>query len=370
MSDRPALVPLANPLAMYESQRQAYDEALKRVLESGWYILGKEGEAFEREFAEFCQVKFCVGVANGTDAIALALRALGVGIGDEVITTSHSAVATACAIESTGAVPVFADIDPLTRCLSPESVESRITSKTKAIVPVHIYGHPADMSSLGEIAQKRGLRIVEDCAQAHGAKIGDRPVGGFGDIAAFSFYPTKNLGAFGDGGAVITSDEALFEKVSLLRQYGWKKRYVSEVQGGNSRLDELQASVLRVGLRVLPEKIARRREIAARYTKALSGSRVLAPKEVAGTCHAYHLYVVETEERERFMAFAESRGIGVGLHYPMAIHQQPAYVNYLREGQSLPETDRLYSRIVSLPMFPELLESEVSRVSEMLSEFR
>lgn len=364
MSD--PIVPVANPKAQYEAHAIEIKAAIERVLESGWYILGSEVSQFEREFAEFLGLPHAIGVANGTDALALALQAVGVAPGDEVLTVSHSAVATVAAIELIGAVPVFADIDPVRRCLDPEALSGLVTARTKAIVPVHVYGQPADMGRLMEVARSHGLKVVEDCAQAHGALIGDRMVGTFGDAAAFSFYPTKNLGAVGDGGGVATADPKVAERVRWLREYGWKERYISFLAGGNSRLDELQAAILRVKLPHLERDNARRRAIAERYTASLPSS-LQPPTSVAGTTHAMHLYVVESLDRVALQAHLKARGVASAFHYPQAIHQQPAYLGRIMGGDRLPHTESLYHRLLSLPMYPELSEAQVETVCQALS---
>jgi len=362
-------VPVADPRAGFLAREVEIRAAIDGVLTGGRYILGDNVAAFESEFAAFVGTEHCVTVASGTDAITLALRAVGLEPGDEVITVSHSAVATVAAIELAGGVPVFADIDPVSRCMSPGSFESRITERTKAVVPVHIYGQPADMTRITEIARKHGLSIVEDCAQAHGARIGDAFVGTFGDAAAFSFYPTKNLGALGDGGAVTTRSDAVAGAVKLLREYGWRERYVSSIAGTNSRLDEIQSAVLRVNLRALAQKLDRRREIAAEYSRS-APLGIDTPASVAETTHAMHLYVVECDQREDLRAHLRVAGIATAIHYPLAIHAQPAYSERLRGADDLPHTEALYSRIVTLPLFPEMTDEQVGRVCHALKEWR
>lgn len=365
-----ALIPLANPLAQYRTHEGAIRSAVERVLHGGHYILGPEVAAFEEEFAAWCGVVHCIGVASGTDALVLALKGCGVRAGDEAITVSQTAVATVAAIELAGAIPVFCDIDPVSRCLDPARIEALITPQTRAIVPVHLYGQPADMPAICAIADRHGLVVVEDCAQAHGAMIGDRKVGSFGDAAAFSFYPTKNLGAIGDGGAVVTSSADVAEQVVLLRQYGWRERYISALSGMNSRLDELQAAILRVKLPFLDADNQKRRLIAAAYSAAAVTECFRTPAMLAGTTHAMHLYVLECLcDREQVMAAAAAAGIGTGLHYPQPVHRQPAYSSYLRPGQQLPVTERLAASILSLPMYPEL-HVEVERIVQFLSDFR
>src|SRR5215813_7276453 len=290
----------SDPKANYLAHKREIDEAVRQTLDSGRYILGGQVGEFESEFAGYLGAEHCVGVANGTDALHLALRALGIGAGDVVITVAHTAVATVAAIEMAGALPVLVDIDPATFTISPEWVEDAIKSHRdqmhiKAIMPVHLYGHPADMRAICDTARRYDLKVVEDCAQAHGATIhsmGGLKVGVFGDAAAFSFYPTKNLGALGDGGAVVTNDPEVAGRVRLLREYGWRERYVSDIAGFNSRLDELQAAILRVKLRYLDAENARRREIARIYERILAGTEIGLPQCAAGAVHVYHQYVV------------------------------------------------------------------------------
>ncbi len=368
MSNNPVLV--ANPGAHTAAYRPEIDAAIKRVLDSGWYILGKEVEGFEKEFASYIGTQHCVGVANGTDAIAIILQAAGIGLGDEVITTSHSAVATTAAIEQVGATPVFADIDPETFTLDPVSVESRISSKTKALAPVHIYGHPVDIPAFQKIALEKDLFLLEDCAQAHGAKFKGNSIGRFGHAASYSFYPTKNLGAIGDGGGITTDVDTFAEEMKALRQYGWKERYVSSIGGVNSRLDELQAAILRVKLKGLHKDIARRQEIAARYNEALENQEsILAPKVKADYEHAYHLYVVLAEDRQKLEQHLKAESINSTYHYPLAIHQQSAYAQRIRGGDDLPVTEHVYKNVLSLPMYPELTEKEIARVCKALESF-
>jgi dTDP-4-amino-4,6-dideoxygalactose transaminase len=361
-------IQVANPHAQYLAYAAEIRDAIQRVLDGGHYVLGEEVAAFEAEFAAYVGVSAAVGVGSGTDALALALRAVGVRAGDEVVTVSHSAVATAAAIRQIGAEPVFADIDAERRCLDPEAIAAICTERTRAIVPVHIYGQPADMAAILALAKQRSLPVVEDCAQAHGAAIGETRVGGFGAVAAFSFYPTKNLGAIGDGGAVVTSDPTIAERLRLLRQYGWRERYISESDGFNSRLDELQAAILRVKLRHLDADNGRRRQIAAAYGQALTDSPLRGPRAVPGTLHAMHLYVLECEERDRFEHYMQAKGIGTGRHYPLAIHQQPAYAG-CRKG-SLARTEQLYRELVTLPLYPQLSEEEVRRICAALREWK
>ncbi len=362
----------ADPKAQYLAHSTEIQAAIARVLESGWYILGEEVRAFESEFASYIGVAHGIGVANGTDAIAIALKACGVSPGDEVITVSHSAVATVAAVEQIGAIPVFCDISPETRGMDPRHLATLATAKTKAIVPVHVYGQPVDIETICAFAKERGIKVIEDCAQAHGAKVHGKNVGSFGDVAAFSFYPTKNLGAIGDGGGIVTDNKEIADLAAIIRQYGWKERYISAIAGVNSRLDELQAAILRVKLRHLENDNNKRSRIAERYDQALAGTAIIAPKRVPNTVHAMHLYVVEHPKRDSLKSFLHERGVQAALHYPAAIHQQPAYSNgRIRGGDALPETERLYKNLLSLPMYPELEETQqtliISSIKEWLS---
>jgi dTDP-4-amino-4,6-dideoxygalactose transaminase len=363
------VIPFANPKAQYLSRKKEIDAAITRTLESGWYILGQEVERFEQEFAAFLGVECCVGVGNGTDAIALALQAVGVTAGDEVITVSNSAVATIAAIEQIGAVPVLADVEPRTRCLDPQQIEHLVTTRTKAIVPVHLFGQPAPMEDINILARKLGLKIVEDCAQAHGADIQGKKVGSFGDAAAFSFYPTKNLGALGDGGAVVTNMHDVADSVREAREYGWTTRYVSRKPGVNSRLDEIQAAVLRAKLPYLDVANARRRDIAQRYKESITSHAIVSPGEISGTVSGMHLFVVECEARDRLREFLGKAGIGTAIHYPMPVHKQPAYVGRFRGHDQLPCTETLSEKILSLPMYPELTEGQIERICTALQKW-
>jgi dTDP-4-amino-4,6-dideoxygalactose transaminase len=360
----------ANPGASYLARQTEIDAAVSRVLAGGWYILGQEVSAFEQEFAAYCQAKYAVGVSDGTNALVLVMRALGIGPGDEVITTGHTAVATMAAIELVGATPVLVDIDPQYYTLDPQAVAQAITPQTKAIVAVHIYGHPADLTPLQALADRHKLYLVEDCAQAHGASYHGQRVGSMGIAAGFSFYPTKNLGAFGDGGAITTNDEGLYQTVLALRQYGWKERYISAIQGYNSRLDELQAAILRVKLRYLDEDTAKRQHLAALYTQALAGTALQTPAVRPGSEHVYHLYVVQTDDRELLMASLKEKGIGTAIHYPQPNHLQPAYAGRIGTiPDNLPALVKATPRILSLPLYPELSEGDVLTVIEAICNF-
>lgn len=363
------LIPVARPLGSCQRHGPAILAAINRVLDSGTYILGAEVGALEHEFAAWAGTAHCCGVASGTDALSLALVCVGIRPGDEVITVSHTSVATVVAIERVGAIPVFVDIDPRTRCIDPQRVEDALSPATRALLPVHLYGQPAPMLELMDIAARHRLVVVEDCAQAHGAAIGQRHVGTFGHAAAFSFYPTKNLGGMGDGGAVLTASGRIDTLTRKIRQYGWGERRCAEIPGFNSRLDEIQAAVLRVKLPFLEADNERRRSIAAAYTAALHDGRIRPPAGVAGTTHAMHLYVVETDAPQELGCHLARRGIATGLHYALPVHLQPAYVNRVRGCDSLPDTEQLCKRIVTLPMFPELTDDEVLRICDALRDF-
>lgn len=360
------IVPQANPGAGYRAHRREIDAAISRVLDSGWYILGQEGRAFEAEFAAWLGAGTAVGCGNGTDAIALALRGLGIGAGCTVVTVSHTAVATVAAIESTGATPLLIDVEPDHYTMDPAELARVLVEPPsglppiRAVVPVHLYGQVADVEVIGTLCRRHGIALIEDCAQAHGAKRNGRLAGTFGDAASFSFYPTKNLGALGDGGAVVARDPALAARIAALRQYGWTRHYISDAVGVNSRLDELQAAILRVKLRHLDAANARRRAIAREYDAVL-GSR--APRQRRGSEHVYHLYVVRVPDRDRTQARLRESGIGSGVHYPVPVHLQPAYAGRVMLGPArCVETERAAAEILSLPLYPELTDEQVARV--------
>lgn len=362
------MIPVFDLKRQTASIQAELDEAIGRVLSSGWYILGQEVEAFEREFASWLGVSHCVSVGNGTDAIVVALRALGIRPGDEVITVPNTAVATVAAIELAGAKPILVDVCPETQLMDVSCVEQAISPRTKAIVPVHLFGQAVDLDPLLEITQRHRLVIMEDCAQAHGATYKGKRVGSLGHAASFSFYPTKNLGALGDGGAVTTNDAAVADRARLIRQYGWRERYISDCEGMNTRLDELQAAVLRVKLCHLDAWNAARRERAAWYRDAIRTNNVVLPCERDYGESVYHLYVVRTSDRDMLAAYLKARSIGSSVQYPVPIHLQPAYRRLVTPG-SLPVAERLAREILSLPMYPELTEEEVHTVACAVNEF-
>jgi dTDP-4-amino-4,6-dideoxygalactose transaminase len=365
------------PIAEYHAYKAAIDAAVMRVFEGGNYILGPECAEFEREFAAWVGVEHCIGVANGTDALVLAMRALGIGAGDTVLTVSHTAVATAAAIELVGAEPLFVDIEPATFTLDPQKLSDTIRAnpqrKFKAVIPVHLYGQPADMPAILEIARKHGLLVIEDCAQCHGAALHGKMTGTFGDAATFSFYPTKNLGAIGDGGAVVTRDAALATRIRELRQYGWRSRYISDTAGMNSRLDEVQAAILRVKLPHLRSDNQRRRDIAALYAGHAVNSGVTLPPVRSGAEHVWHQFVVRAPQphRDALMAALKADGIPTAIHYPQPVHLQPAYLGRTPHGAGgLGESERACREVLSLPMHPQLSGDAVIFAAQKVAEWK
>jgi dTDP-3-amino-3,4,6-trideoxy-alpha-D-glucose transaminase len=357
-----------NDLLSPNSQLQGeIDAAALRVLHSGWYILGAEVSAFEAAFAAYHGVDYAVGLASGTDAIELALRAAGVGPGDEVITVALTAVPTICAIERAGAIPVLVDVEEKTYTMDPAAARAAITPRTRAILPVHLYGQPADMATLSAITREKGLLLIEDCAQAHGARLNGELVGTFGDLAAFSFYPTKNLGAVGDGGAVITNDAGYAEKLRRLRNYGQVSRYAHETRGVNSRLDELQAAVLRVKLPHLDDQNATRRRLAQRYDATFADQpAIIAPRVRDGAEPVYHLYVIRAAERDALMQRLGEQGVPTLIHYPVPVHLQAAYADLGYRRGDLTVTERICGEILSLPMHAGLRPDQVEMVAKTL----
>ena len=377
MNATTTLVPQADPGASYRAQKAEIDAAVQRVLESGWYILGKEDAAFEHEFADWLGAgtvaQHAVGCANGTDALVLALRGLGIGPGDTVVTVSHTAVATVAAIEMVGATPLLLDIDPDSYCMDPDELLSVLESPPpglppiKAVIPVHLYGQACDLTRMLAACDEAGVALIEDVSQAHGATLNGRKLGTFGKIACFSLYPTKNLGALGDAGVVSTADEALATDIGALRQYGWRERYISDMVGMNSRLDEIQAAILRVKLTMLDANIARRRQIAAAYDAALADSELEVPVRLEGVEHAFHQYVLRSPNREDIQARLRAMGVATGIHYPVPVHRQSAYVGRLALGPAgCLETEAASREVFSLPLYPELTDAQVEQVCAAL----
>jgi len=364
-----SMIPQANPGASYLAQKAEIDAAVARALASGWYILGKEGEAFEQEYAAWLGTTRAVGCANGTDALALILRGLGIGEGCTVATVSHTAVATVAAIEMAGATPLLLDIDPDTYTMDAEELAAVLEDPPpglppiRAAIAVHIYGQACELDPMLEVCAQNGVALIEDCAQAHGATLHGRKLGTLGVASAFSLYPTKNLGALGDGGVLATDDFELADRIGAIRQYGWKERYVSSMVGVNSRLDEVQAAILRVKLTALDAGNARRRAIAAAYDAALAGGPLTPPVRRDDAEHVFHQYVLRSPRRAEYMARLKAAGVGTGIHYPAPVHLQSAYKGRTALGPAgCAETARAAEEVFSLPMYPELGDEQVERV--------
>jgi dTDP-4-amino-4,6-dideoxygalactose transaminase len=363
-------VPLADPRADLAPLRTEILDAIARVVDSGGYILGQEVATFEQQLAQRVGASGAVGVGSGTDALVLALLAVGVLPGDEVITVSHTAGPTVAAICMIGAIPVLVDVDPVTYCLDPATLGPAFSSRTKAVIPVHLYGHPADLGSIKAFAGQHGIAIVEDCAQAQEAAIEGRPVGGLGDVGCFSFYPTKNLGAIGDGGLVTAANAELVERLRRLRTYGWSKPQFADIVGGRcSRLDELQAAVLNVKLEHLAADVAHRRAIARRYDEAFSDLPLVPPVERAGYRHAYHLYVIRSESRDALAQHLDRAGVATGVHYPYPVHVQPGLATQCRVPQPLHVTETISREILTLPLYPSMSSEKELQVIDAVRSF-
>jgi len=361
---------ILNPiLAAYHRHSEEIMEAISRVLESGQYILGSEVKSFEREFADYINTRYAVGVGNGTDALELSLRACNIGPGDEVIVPAHTAVATVAAIEASGATPLLVDISPDTYTINTALIPDAITPRTRAILPVHLFGLPADMDDIVSIARAHSLHVIEDCAQSHGAAIRGRKTGSMGDVGAFSFYPTKNLGALGDGGMIVTKDREIAEKVLLLRQYGWEQRNSSRIPGFNSRLDEIQAAILRVKLQYLDGENKKRRQMAHVYLSELTDEEIVFPRESDDTFHVYHQFVIRLQLRDSLREYLNGCGIPTAIHYPFPIHLQPAYYGRLGHKGTFPITESVCSQVLSLPMHPYLENEDVTLVCDSIRKF-
>jgi dTDP-4-amino-4,6-dideoxygalactose transaminase len=355
---------LARHVARYREELQG---VVTRVVDAGRYVLGEELERFETAFASYCGSRFAVGVASGTDAITIALQTAGVGPGAEVITAANTCVPTIVGIEGAGATPVLVDCEETTYTLDPALIEDAITPRTRAIVPVHLYGQCAELDRTLAVAERYGIKVIEDCAQAHGATYDGRHAGTFGLAGAFSFYPTKNLGALGDGGAVVTNDSDVATRARLLRNYGERERFEHVLRGRNSRLDALQAALLTVKLKHLDRWNERRRELAARYRSALDGSSVCVPIEAQRRRHIYHLYVIRVRQRDRFRKVLADAGVETAIHYPTPVQRQPAYSDLAPTDRSLPTSERLAGEIVSIPLYPELSDDEAGRVASAVA---
>lgn len=369
MKQQLSSIPLVDLQAQYASIQAEVDEAVLGTLRTCDFILGQNVEHFEREFADFCGAEHAIGVDSGTSALELVLLAYGIGPGDEVITQANTFIATALAISNTGATPVLVDIDPDTYMIDPDLIEPAITEKTRAIIPVHLYGHPADMDAIMSIADRHGLMVLEDASQAHGARYQGRRVGSIGHAAAFSLYPSKNLGAYGDAGVITTNDGAIAERLRLLRNWGSIQKYHHEIQGYNRRLDTLHASVLRVKLRHLDAWTAARRRHAQHYTERLQDLPVVCPKEAADVEAVYHVYVIRTNARDELMEHLRECGIASVIHYPVPIHLQPAYASLKHRAGDFPHTEQCAKQILSLPMYAELEPELIARISESVRDF-
>jgi dTDP-4-amino-4,6-dideoxygalactose transaminase len=368
-SEAVVMILCANPAAQFHSYRDEIEAAVLKVLRSNRYILGEEVEALETEFADYIGVHSAIGVANGTDALEIAIRALDIGPGDEVITVSHTAVATVAAIEASGATPVLVDVDPIYYTLNPEQLQEVISPKTKAVIAVHLYGQAADLDAISQFCEENKLFLIEDVSQAHGAKWKGKRLGSIGHIACFSCYPTKNLGAIGDAGLIATNDAKLGNKVRMLREYGWQLRYVSDLVGRNSRLDELQAAILRIKLRHLDSDNSKRQKIAVQYSKMLAGQSFQLPATRENTEQVFHLYVIRTAQRLELIEFLRAHNIQAGIHYPMPVHLQPAYETRIRTATNMSVTERLAEEVLSLPMYPELLLQDIARVTQVVNAY-
>jgi dTDP-4-amino-4,6-dideoxygalactose transaminase len=361
------IIPLVDLKVQYQEVKVEVDAAVVAVLEGGHFILGPEVQTFEREFAAYCSAPFAVGLNSGTSALHLALLAAGVGPGDEVITTAFTFVATVAAIEYTGARAVLVEIDPVTLTIDPAQIETAVTARTKAIVPVHLYGLPADMDPIMRIAHAHGLIVVEDACQAHGAEYKHRRTGSIGDIGCFSFYPGKNLGAAGDGGAITTANEEYARTVRMLRDWGAEQKYLHVIKGFNFRLDEIQAAILRVKLRRLETWTELRRQHARAYDALLAETNVRLPHASSQARHVYHIYAVRTLERDRVRSELHAAGIQAGIHYPIPVHLQPAYANLGYGRGDFPESERAADEVLSLPLYPEMTARALDRVARAVT---
>ena len=362
------IVPFFDTTRQMKLIRNEIDSAIRKVLDSGKFILGEELEKFEKKFSNYIGVKYGIGVNSGTDAIKIALRSLGIKENDEVITVANTAVPTVSAIREIGAIPVFVDIDEYFN-IDPKDFESKITSKTKAVVIVHLYGQPADINSITKIAKKYKIKVVEDCAQATGAEIETKKVGSMGDMSCFSFYPTKNLGAYGDGGMILTNDEELAKKCRQLRMYGMKKTYYSNMEGFNSRLDEIQATILNAKLDCVESWNNKRIRLANFYLKNIRNKDIELPKKEKATSQVFNFFILKTEKRKKLKEYLKKNGVGFGIHYEFPIHLQKGYEFLGYKKDDLPITEKVSNEIISLPIFPELTDREIEYIVEKINKF-
>ena len=353
---------------VFSRYQKEFEEKALEVLRSGWYVLGNEVKSFEQEFADYIGARFCVGLNSGLDALTLAIRSLGIGMGDEVIVPGNTYIATILGITENRAIPIFVEPD-LFYNIDVEKIEEKITYRTKAILAVHLYGQACNMSAVMDIANKYNLYVIEDCAQAHGATWNGQKVGSFGIIGCFSFFPTKNLGAFGDGGAIVTGSELVAEKIRRLRNYGSKLKYYHEIEGVNSRLDELQAALLSVKLRHLNELLKERINISHKYSAEITNYKVICPEIRKGATHVFHLYVVRVKERERFQSYLREHGIDTQIHYPIPPHISKCYEKYNWSCVKLPITEMYADEVVSLPLYNGMTEYEINEVIRVVNSF-
>lgn len=359
----------SSPISQYKSKKKEIDYAIKKVLISPKYILGENVTKFENDFANFIGTKYAVGVANGTDAIEIALKAIGITKGDEVISVSHTALASIAGIISSGAKPVLVDVNEEDFTIKVDEIEKNINKKTKAILVVHIYGQSAKMDEIIKLSKKHGIKVIEDVSQAHGGKFNNKYLGSIGDISTFSFYPTKNLGAIGDGGAVCTNKLKIAEKIKKIREYGWNKNRVADIDGRNSRLDEIQAAILRIKLKYLKSDTKKRQNIAKIYKSSISNNNVIHPKIFKLEDHAFHLYVVKTKKRNLLLKFLRDNQIVCGIHYSTPIHLQPGYKKKIIIRNKLSNTEKLSKEIISLPIYPELKISKVKKICKLINYY-
>ncbi len=364
-------IPFVDLQIQYQGIKKEIDVVIADVIARSAFIGGSYVQSFEKDFAEFCNVKHCIGVGNGTDAIFITLKALGIGAGDEVITVANSFIATSEAISLTGAKVVFVDINPTTYNIDVKKIEAKVTPRTRAIIPVHLYGQPADMDPILEIAKKHNLKVIEDAAQAHGAVYKGRVIGSIGDAACFSFYPGKNLGAYGDAGAIVTNDDSLESKIRIFANHGRIDKYDHSMEGVNSRLDGLQAAILGVKLRHLPKWSEQRRKNAYLYNEQLTGAGLITPVEMSGVSAVYHLYVVRVKKelRKGLQDHLQSQGVATGIHYPIALPNLKAYAYLKHNGQDFPEATCISQEIVSLPMYPELARNHIIEISGSIKKY-
>ena len=367
MKDSPLKVPYLDLKAQYQNIKPEIDAAISRVLESCQFVLGSEVAGFEKEFAVYCGASECIALNSGTSALHLALLAAGVGPSDEVITVPFTFVASVAAILYVGARPVLVDIDPDTFTMNPAAIEAAITPRTKVILPVHLYGHPADMDPILQVARRHGLAVIEDAAQAHGAKYKERRVGSLGDIACFSFYPTKNLGAYGEGGAITTSNTEYARTTRMLRDWGQDRKYHHLLRGFNYRMEGLQGAILRVKLRHLDQWTELRRAAASKYNRLLADCGVELPREIPWACHVYHVYTLRTKDREALQAALRTEGIETAVHYALPVHLQPAYADLGYSRGAFPQSEKAAEEVLSLPLYPEITDTQIQKVAQALT---